>query len=185
MARLRSAAQRAPQTLEQALAIADLFAARDAERATHVAHFEAELQKLKAAADAVLLPIDAELKDYAKQLKPYWAANIDALTGGKRKSYELGGCVIGYRISPPAVHFAHGTDQVAARALKEDGLAKHLRVTIAPDKPAILHDLEGDDTELAARLDALGFSIRQREDFFIERADAQNASTRVAEDAGA
>jgi phage host-nuclease inhibitor protein Gam len=187
MARTRSAAQRAPQTKEHALVLADRYAAQAREAEKIIADRDAELQKINAAADALLVPIDAELKDIAKQLKPWFAANFEALTDGKRKSIELGGCHIGYRINPPKVEFAHGNDEAAAATLLAATLADFVRVKHSPDKPALLTQLDfvlpaeagADDVAkaaLTARLGSLGFSVKQTEVFFVDR---------MREDAGA
>lgn len=90
MTRVRSAAQRAPQTIEAATDLAGRFAELDAQLARIEADRQDELAKINGAADAAIVPIVAELKDIAKQLKPWWAAHFETLTDGKRKSIELG-----------------------------------------------------------------------------------------------
>ena len=167
MTRLRSPAQRAPQTTEAARALLEHYAQLDAQAALIALARDETISAAHASADAELVPIAAEQKDIVKQLKPWWAASIDALTGGKRKSIELGGCLIGYRISPPKVHFADGNDDAMAAVLIAAELADALvRTRHAPDKAAILRALDGDD---ASKLSELGIEARQREDFFVER----------------
>ena len=185
MTRLRSAAQRAPQTQDQALALAVRFAAA----ATRIGELAARRASIIARVDAIvaasIVPLKAEQADIVKQLKPWFAANMDELTGGKRKSIELGGCVLGYRINPPKVAFAGGTDDQAVDALVSAELADELvRTTLALDKPAILKLLEHvpaedpsdprfDEAQLArldtkSKLEELGFSVKQSELFFVD-----------------
>ena len=164
--RLRSPAQRAPQNREQALELCDRFAQIDAQIAIARAERDEQVQLITAAADAVLVPLVAEQADLAKRLKPWFEGNFEALTGGKRKSIEIGGVMLGFRISPAKVAFAGGKDEDAAKALLGAELADLVRTTHAPDKPAILRRLEGDD---AAQLLELGFSRKQGESFFVER----------------
>lgn len=166
MTRVRSAAQRAPQTIEAATDLAGRFAELDGQLATIEAARQDELAKINGAADAAIVPIVAELKDIAKQLKPWWAANFETLTDGKRKSIELGGCMLGYRMSPPKVTFANGTDEDGARFLKGVGCTELIREKVSLDKPAVLKALDGD---LGEKLREAGFGMSQREDFFLER----------------
>jgi len=172
--RLRSPAQRAPQTVAQATALATRYAVLSAQADTINARRAALMARANGVADAALVPIAAELKDIAKQLKPWWAASIDELTGGKRKSVELGGCTIGYRISPPKVVHDHGKDGDAVEVLIGSPYESvTIRVSHSLDKPAILKLLDeqglldgddGPDVSLAS----LGFRSKQTEDFFID-----------------
>ena len=115
------------------------------------------------------MPLDAERKDLAKQLKPWFEGNFDELTGGKRKSIDLGGCTIGYRTSPPKVTFAYGKDQDAVDALAGTGWDDELlRVKVTLDKPVTLKQLQGDLDDELVPLELLGFAETQTEDFFIE-----------------
>ena len=166
MTRMRSAAQRAPQTIEAATALLARFAEADAQLAAVEAQRQESLAGVNAAADAVAVPLIAELKDIAKQLKPWWEGSFDELTGGKRKSIELGGCSVGYRLSPPKVSYAHGKDEDAVTALQGAGYDALVRVKPSLDKPAVLKALDGED---ANKLLALGFSAPQTESFFVER----------------
>lgn len=197
MTRLRSPARRAPQTIEAATELAATFAALAAELADAEAQREAELAKINAAADAVAVPLKARLKDIVGQLKPWFAANVDELTGGKKKSITLGGCVIGYRISPPKVAHTHGTDGAAVTVLRgTEYEARTVRVSYALNKPAILELIEaeaegfahGADTVggVAAdgeTLEALGFTARQAEEFFVDRIGPKPETGATAEDA--
>jgi len=186
MTRIKSAAQRAPQTKEQAIALLETFAQVSANvRLTEAARTE-QLALINAAADAELVPLAAQLKDIVKQLKPWWAANIEELTAGKRKSIELASCALGDRLNPPKVHFANGKDADGVAALQSNGFGERLvRMTPTLDKPAILRLLQtgtdpGSDADAAeierlakiaaeiTKLAELGFSVRQTEEFFVE-----------------
>lgn len=197
MTRLRSPAQRAPQTKEQALGLLSRFSAIAAAIAAVQADRQRLHQEADVAADALVVPLAAEMKDIVKQLKPWWAASIDALTGGKRKSIELGGCIIGYRLNPPKIDFADGTDDEAVAALLGASLGTLVRQKPSPDKAAILKQLEasqperlkGLDEEAIAkaraateRLEKLGFSIKQGEVFFVDPVTPDDANDAHVED---
>jgi len=193
MARLKSAAQRAPQTKEQAIAVLEGYARDSAQIALIEAARADAIAQIDAKADAELVPLVASLKDAAKQLKPWWEANYEELTGGKRKSLDLGGCTIGYRLPPESVKFANGKDADAVVALKAHGFGERLvRVTYAPDKPGILKLLKSTpepaseglapDAEAVTiltditTLKDLGFSITQNEQFFVDAAEDGTAA---------
>ena len=169
MTRIRSAAQRAPQTTEAATELLAKYAELSGALAQNEAERDTELVKINAAADAVAVPILAELKDIAKQLQPWWEASRETLTAGKRKSIELGGCTVGYRISPPKLHFEYGTDANGIEALTHFGRAEAFtKTTVKLDKPAILRDLGEEPDDALVPLELIGFEPRQSEDFFIE-----------------
>lgn len=168
MSRVKSAAQRAPQTTEQATALLARFTTVDAEIASVNAQRDDTIAQANAAADACLVPLAAERDDIVKQAKAWFAANVDELTKGARKSIELGGCLVGNRLSNPKLAFAHGKDADGVTALKAvDWAADLLRIgKTTLDKPAILKGLDG---AVAEQLVALGFSAEQKDEFFVER----------------
>lgn len=191
MGRVSSPAKRAPQTLDQAIVLATRFAELDAKADDIEAQRKDAIASVNATADGELVTIVAELKDIAKQLKPWWAANVEQLTEGKRKSKEIGGCMVGYRLSPAAVNFTGGTDKEATLKLRAAQQIAFVRFSAAPDKVKIMAALEAarlaampvpegvevapptEDQlkEIAAgqALASLGFKIKQTEAFFVER----------------
>lgn len=199
MTRVKSAAQRAPQTLEQATALCTRFVERSAAAALIVQARDETIAKANQTADTELVPIAAELKDIEKQLKPFFAAKFDELTGGKRKSIELGGCYLGYRLDKASVAFAHGKDDDMAVTLRAAELTDYVRTKHSPEKPAIMKALEAERDAIALRdaapepecdaapaddeapapsispLHDLGFSIKQGESFFLERVGQNRA----------
>ncbi|SEI68716.1 Mu-like prophage host-nuclease inhibitor protein Gam [Sphingobium sp. AP50] len=151
MSRVRSAAQRAPQTIEAATALCARFAERSAAAALIIQARDETIAKANQTADTELVPITAELKDIEKQLKPFFAAKFDELTCGKRKSIELGGCYLGYRLDKASVAFAHGKDDDMAVTLRAAELTDYVRTKHSPDKPAIMKALEGERDAIALR----------------------------------
>lgn len=193
MSRVRSAAQRAPQDIEQATALCTRFVERSAAAALIIQARDETIAKANQTADTELVPITAELKDIEKQLKPFFAAKFDELTGGKRKSIELGGCYMGYRLDKPSVAFAHGKDDDMVVTLRAAELTDYVRTKLSPEKPAIMKELEAERDAIALRdaapadaaandappsispLHDLGFSIKQGESFFLERVGQDRA----------
>lgn len=203
MARVRSPAQRAPQTIEQAQALCARFVERSAQAALIVQARDETIAAANQDADTELVPITAELKDIEKQLKPFFAAKFDELTGGKRKSIELGGCYLGYRLDKASVSFAHGKDDDMAVTLRAAEMTDYVRTKHSPDKVAIMKALEAERDAIALReaapaaigdnggppieddgaaspaslspLHDMGFAIKQGESFFLERVGQDGA----------
>lgn len=171
MTRLRSAAQRAPRSLEEATELLARMARTIATIAAHDARRATAKQEIDAAADACIVPLAAERDDLFKRLQPWFEGNVDALTGGKRKSIELGGCTIGHRTTPPKLVFEHGKDADGVAALLHFERTSGTLKASAPSlvKPAILAELANGpaDADLIP-LELLGFAPKQSDEFFIE-----------------
>ena len=175
------------------------YAALSARAETLAAKATEELAAIKARLEAEAAPLAAEMKAILLAAKPWWAANSEQLTEGKRKSVELAGCLIGERLSKPALGHPK-PEHVAIELLRGHGLAAMIRVKEEMDKLAISRLLaftpprDGttpDDNQLIDELEAmelrdtlerLGFSIIQKEEFFIARAgDVPEATETVAD----
>ncbi|MEH3098862.1 host-nuclease inhibitor Gam family protein [Sphingomonas adhaesiva] len=118
-----------------------------------------------AVADAVLLPLLEEREALRAQLEPWWTRVGAALLPAKRKTMELGGCVIGTKAARPKLLFALGDDKVAAATLNGIAWAKKLlRHTPSLDKAAIATALEG---KRGDELRVLGFSMSAPEPVFV------------------
>lgn len=199
MTRLRSPAQSAPQTLAQATVLLSRYAQASAEISLIAANRDTVMAATKAAADTLAVPLIAELKDIVKQLKPWWAVSKGELTGDKKKSIELAGCKIGYRITPPKVTYAYGTDADAVEVLRATDLAELLiSIKYSLDKPAILKLLESEDPEPVdgdaahtdddqvlppkQRIEELGFGSKQTEEFFVDVVAPAPLTAAVVED---
>jgi len=162
--RSRSPAQRAPKTDAEALALAQRRAVLDAEVEAHEAARTTAIAATNAGIDALTVPAIAEIRDIDKQLKVWWPGAAERLTGGKRKSTEFGGCVLGLRTTPPRLAFP-GNDQAMVDAVLATGSrrlrALVIRTKLAPEKPILLK-LLGIGDALATKLKALGFSAKQK-----------------------
>lgn len=171
MTRVKAPALRAPATTEEATALLAQLATVTATIDAANAQRETSKQQIDAAADAVIVPLAAEREDLFKRLQPWYEANVDVLTGGRRRSIELGGCSIGHRTTPPKLVFEHGKDADGVEALRHFGYPGGLlKTTTTLVKPAILAALASDVlvNEDLPPLELLGFAPKQSEEFFIE-----------------
>lgn len=166
---------------------------RFATLSAEIERLEAETNEAIAALKAELAqrqqPLAAEMKAILTAAKPWWAANSGQLTDGKRKSVELAGCLIGERLSKPALAFPKPEEHAIALVERWPAL---LRVKTELDKPAILKALGytppdvASDADLVPIMEAmdlrdglaqLGFGVTQKEEFFIARASQDAPAT--------
>jgi phage host-nuclease inhibitor protein Gam len=171
MTRVKAPALRAPTSTAEATALLAQLATVTATIAAHDAQRAASKQSIDAAADACIVPLAAEREDLFKRLQPWYEGNADELTGGKRKSIELGGCTIGHRTTPPKLVFEHGKDADGVEALQYFGRTAGTLKTSAPSlvKPVILAELaNGPADPDVIPLELLGFAPKQVDEFFIE-----------------
>lgn len=175
MSRVKAPATRAPASIEQATDLLAQLATVVATIAAHDAQRVSSKQEIDAAADACIVPLAAERDDLFKRLQPWYEANVEKLTAGKRKSIELGGCVIGHRTTPPKLAFEHGKDADGVEALLHFGRADGTLKVPAPTliKASILAELATGPADAdVIPLELLGFSPKQSEEFFIEPIDS-------------
>ena len=162
-----ASAHKAPKTLEQATALLDRVAHIDGETGTIEANREAALAATNAVADTLAIPLRDERAQIVALLEPWWSKVADKLTGGKRKSVALGGCIIGTKAGRPKLAHDFKDDDAAVAALQAHRWAKPLlRIKTTLDRVATLKALAGAH---AAKLGELGFSKDQGETFFVER----------------
>lgn len=184
MTRRKTTAQPAPQTLDQAIDLLTRYSTIAAGLAqVEVDRAEAKA-KIDAAADKLVVPMEVELAEIVRQLKPWWAVASEELTNGKRKSIELAGCLIGQRMSTPKLIYlgkalGKANTDAAIAEVEACRYAQLLRLKKELDKPAILKALaDGDEI-----VTGMGFGSRQREEFFVDAIPPRQLATReVAED---
>ena len=171
MTRVKAAALRAPTSTEEATALLAQLATVAATIAAHDAQRASAKQQIDAAADACIVPLAAERDDLFKRLQPWYENHVEELTGGRRRSIELGGCTIGHRTTPPKLVFEHGKDADAVEALQHFGRTDGVLKVSAPSlvKPAILAELASGPADAGViPLELLGFVPKQSDEFFIE-----------------
>jgi hypothetical protein len=160
---------RAPRSLAAATVLAERFAAIegaigtiDAMRAELIARANADADK---AVESLITERDA-LRD---KLGAWWPTAAAALTKGKRKSIELGGCIIGSRSQRVSLNIAGDEAQIVAVLEKRKWAEPLLRKTTAIDRAAVLKSIDG---VYAKQLAAMGFSKKEPGDLFVlERAE--------------
>lgn len=198
--RMKTPAAPAITSLQELTARVGRFAMLSAEIERLVAEAGEAIAAIKSDLAQRLQPLAVEMKAILTAAKPWWAANGEQLTDGKKKSVELAGCLIGERLSKPALAHPKPED-VAIELIKGHGWPALLRVKEELDKPAIMKALgferpaeppssdnalidEIEAEDVRDTLLALGFSIAQKEEFFIARqADPAQPTETVADPA--
>ncbi len=157
----------------QSLKAAEELCTRYSENGGLIEQVEAERNAAIAAAnskaDAELAPLIEEQDKIAAKLEPWWDEQAPKLTEGKRKSIELGGCIIGTRSGRASLSVAGKPAEVIDQ-LKSFRWAKPLlRVTTSLDRIAALKALDGPHGD---ELRKLGLSLEPaRETFVLDRAE--------------
>lgn len=166
---MADAAIRAPRSLTEAQRLCEQFAQLDGEIAAIEEARDVAIAAANAEVDKDLLPLVARRDAIAAKLGPWWGENAHALTQGKRKSAELGGCVLGTREGRVSVVLARPEDEVVAAMQGENWAAYYLRTKVELSKAAVLLGLSNPGPD-ADRLTSLGLSIKRGPDAFrIER----------------
>lgn len=180
MARRKATPQSAPSTLPEAIAIITRYLAIEAEIECLKTEADRSIATIQAWRDECVAPLKAETENLFLQLRAWWAVAAPDMTGGKRKSIELAGALIGERTTPPSLKLPQG--MTAADAIREifEWLGGEFIVTVNKlDKPAIIRALraqpdEDDDANTIWHRqilsEKLGLAADQREEFFIDRA---------------
>ena len=191
--RRKAPRQQAPQTMEEARS----QAARYIELLDTIDRVKLDAltarDRIDAARDEVVKPLEEEAKALFRQLRPWWAANRDELTDGKRKSILLAGAQIGERTTTPALSLPKGMSLARfVEILQLKRLKSLLRIKPSLDKPACVRALRSLEIEdvgthatdadhithslqqgLGRELVELGATVTQKDEFFIDRAPAK------------
>jgi len=158
-----------PRTLEQATAIAERYALLDGQIAAIEADRQASIAAVNARCDVAANDLIAQRAVIEAKLKPWWEKNSDKLTEGKRKSIELGGCIIGSRAGKPSLGLIGKEDAAVAKLQKLPWAAGLLKTKTTLDRVAVLKALA---TDLGKSLRRMGFGVVPGEEkFLLERAE--------------
>lgn len=163
---------RADAPIEKGTAVLERYSALAGQLATIEEDRATALASTNAVADGIAAPIVAEMQLLEQQLKPWWIRIADKVTGGKRKSAELGGCMIGTKDKAASLAIA-GDEAAIVEQLKGQRWAKdYLRTVTSIDKIAVLKAIAGPNAH-AQKLTDVGFSKTDPEPTFILKRVAQ------------
>lgn len=160
---------RQPRTVDAATALCERFAELDGQIATIEEERQANIAAVNADADRAATDLIAQRDAIAAKLEPWWAGAAEELTMGKRKSIELGGCVVGTVDGRATLDVAGKEDDVVARLKPLRWARPFLRVRESLDRTALLKATEG---KRADELAELGLSRKLgATTFFVKRAE--------------
>lgn len=164
---------RIPNTVARATALLERHALLEGQVASAEARRSALLARANAAADAKVSPLLEELAALDAALAPWWESDGRAIAG-KRKSVELGGCMIGTRLAKAKLGHDFVDDDAAVLALQGTRYARQaVRVKYTLDRTgtARLLDVGG---KTSAALKELGFWMSEPEaTFFVKGVEQQ------------
>lgn len=166
---------RTPRSTEAATRLLEQFAGLEAQIAAIETERQAAIATVNGRADTAANDLIGRRDAIQAKLEPWWAKAGQALTakipGGKRKSIELGGCLIGTRASKASLAIAGNASDLIGKlqGLRSSWARRLLRTTVTLDKRAILAELDGKNAET---LETMGFARNAPEaQFFVQRAE--------------
>lgn len=162
----------APRNVADATVLCERFATLEGEIALIDSARNDSIAACNNIADTAAEPLIAERDAIVAKLEPWWKRMAAKLTEGtKRKSIELGGCMIGTRSGRDSLAVA-GDEDVIVKALEKKSWAKPLlKVAAKLDKVAILKTVDG---VYKKQLAALGLTRKPgAETFLLARAEQE------------
>jgi hypothetical protein len=158
----------APLTTEAATELLERYSVLSGKAGAVAGRRDLLLDRANVATDKLIAPIAAEMEVIKAQLEPWWKTEGVKLLTGKRKSIELGGCMVGTKQGRASLQLRSGDFDKEAEKLRKLAWAEpFVRVTVAIDKTATRNGLAG---PLGAKLKARGFFEKPGADeFFVDR----------------
>lgn len=164
-----TASVRQPRTIAAATELCERYAELDGQIAAIEEQRQADIAAVNADADRAANDLIAQRDAIAEKLEPWWPGAAAELTQNKRKSIELGGCVIGTVDGRATLAIAGKEDEIAARLAKLRWAKNLVRIKPALEKAVILKATEG---KRAVELAELGLSRKPGvTTFFVKRAE--------------
>lgn len=160
---------RQPRSLTAATALAERYAVLDAQIAAIEAGRRDALAAVNARADTATVDLIDQRDRIEEKIEPWFMAAKAELTEGKRKSIELGGCMLGTRTGKATLVVAGKQEDVAAVMSGLRWAKPFLRVKTSIDAVATLKATDGKKADALAKL---GISKRDGEEsFYIQRVE--------------
>lgn len=162
-------APRVPRNVEQATELLERVSRLDGDAATIAGDRDAAIAATNAVADALLVPVLDERAAIAGVLEAWWGKDGRSLLSGKRKTLELGGCMIGTKAASLALTFGNSDDfETAVERLRAERWGKpFVRVSHAVDKKAVKDVVTTAKSVRGEQLKQLGFGTRGGADVFV------------------
>lgn len=181
--RRKAAAVDAPQTMAEALALADRYVALEQAAARAQAFLDKQIADAKSTHAITMETIEPQMQTAFVGLRAWYAANAAELTKGRRRSIELGPIVLGERTGMPALKLPKGMKVKAAltwlKGLRWSDKTRYIRTKEEIDKQAIIKALNADeDADPVLRTAKVqfmgaGFQAVQAEEFFIRTGEEE------------
>lgn len=169
----------APENKAEAQALCELYAQLASEVAGHETARDEALAEVNARADQRLEPLIAKLKAISAVIEPWFFANRNELLDGKRKSFELGGCVLGARMGSATLGVAGDKDEIALKLSRLDWAKDaFVKTKVSLDVPAIKRGLG--DKAARPKLARYGLKIVPgAEAFHIDRTEQGGTQAKI------
>lgn len=175
--RRKAAAVEAPQTMAEAIALAEEYSKVECAIVDSQKLLDFEVARAKSDHASRMANLEPRLQAAFAGLRAWWSSNSAELTKGKRRSIELGPVTLGERTGMPKLKLPKGMKPEAALAwlkgLRWGGKVRFIRVKEEIDKAAIIAALNARQGAAPTLQQAQqtfksgGFTVTQAEEFFI------------------
>lgn len=160
---------RQPRSVAAATELCERFAVLDGQIAAIEERRQADIAAVNADADRAATDLIAQRDAIAEKLAPWWAGAAAQLTGGKRKSIELGGCLVGTADARATLAVAGMEDAIALKLAKLRWGQAFVTVKVSLAKAPLLKATDG---KRAGELAELGLTRKPGATaFFVKRAE--------------
>jgi phage host-nuclease inhibitor protein Gam len=168
------------RTVEEAAACANDYALLSADIAAINAERLLRKAEIDADCDERISHRSGQLKNMFMRLQAWWEAGGSEVAG-KLRSADFGGVKIGVRTNPPSLKLPKGQTAKTIVPWLYDKIksCEWFRTTIVLNKDAMIAHLK--DPECAPLATALGFSLVQKDEFFIDTQKATKAPTKAVD----
>lgn len=180
MSRRKQQALAVPASADEAVALITNYVSAERTVLDIRLRTETAIDRIKGDRDAVLVALEADQKGRFAALKAWWEAGGKDVAGARR-SAELGGAMIGIRLTPPKVKFGKGHKEkdvlLWLSGLRSMLAGKFIRRKPELDKAEIVKRLPKE--EAVQQLFGDRLSVVQTDEFFIDcglDAEAQRAA---------
>lgn len=163
---------RQPRSIKAATALCERYAALDGMIAEIEGKRQEQIAAVNARADTAANDLISQRATIAEKIEPWWAeqgAELLLATGSKRKSIELGGCIVGSRSGRSSLTIAGKEEDVVAVLSGLRWAKPLLRVKTTLDRAVAMKAAGGKHRVALAEL-GIGRKTGQ-ETFYIERAE--------------
>lgn len=180
--RKKQAALSVPQSMAEAVAVIGEYAETERRARGIVEAADKAIAAIKSETDAAIAALQPEQNGRFASIKAWWEASGHTVAGSRR-SAELAGAKLGFRLGTPKVKFDKGVSapdvfKAMVKAFPKAAFQRFVETKISLNRKAMI--AARDEIKIAGYLGKLPLQIVQDDEFFIEAGPANAPTETVA-----